>query len=286
MENVRFSDIGSGHEAASLKRNKAMAGKHEHGQDHEVMVVAEEIVKIEAVTTSQGDMILVEDIVLIEIEDLEHHAKHGTKPRKAKSYKIIVDKQPITVHQHSMSGAEILRLVNKLPADWSLTQKLHGAKREKIEPAEVVDFSARGIERFETAPKRANNGDAGRFSPLSADDIEYLNATGFKWQLIPDNGSFALVISDYILPSAFTPAVISLMVRIPARYPTTMLDMFNVFPAVTRSDGRPLQCLSFFPFQGQMWQQWSRHRTTWNPLVDSVSTHMMLVENALIADAA
>jgi hypothetical protein len=263
-----------------------MVAEHQHGRDHENVVIAEEIVGIEVISTGNGEVLLIEEVVLIEIEDLEHHAKHGTKPHKAKSYKIIVDKQPITVRQHSMTGAEILDLVGKPSAKWSLTQKLHGGKREKVEPTDVVDFSARGIERFETAPRAANNGDAGRFSPLSADDIEYLNATGFGWQLIPDAGAFALVIHNYVLPGAFSPAAVDLMVRVPARYPAALLDMFNVFPAVQRKDGRTLLCLSFFSFQGKMWQQWSRHRTTWNPLVDGVATHMMLVENALIADAA
>ena len=264
-----------------------MTSKHEHGHDHEQVVEIDEIVGVEAVQTDRGEVVLVEEeVILIDIEDLEHHAKHGTKPRRAKSYRIVVDKQPITVHQHSMTGAEILHLVNKLPANWTLTQKLHGSKRERVEPNDVVDFSARGIERFETAPKTATNGDASSFSPLNADDIDYLNSTGFKWQLIPDAGSFALVIFGYILPAAFCPAVVNLMVRIPPRYPTALLDMFNVFPAVRRADGRPLQCLSLFQFQGQVWQQWSRHRTVWNPLVDGVATHMMLVENALTADAA
>lgn len=263
-----------------------MATEHQQGREHEHVVIAEGIVDIEVVSTGHGEVVVIEEFVLVEIEDLEHHAKHGTKPHKAKSYRIIVDKQPITVRQHSMTGAEILKLVNKLPADWSLTQKLHGGKREKVEPTDVVDFAARGIERFETAPKKANNGDAGRFSPLSADDIEYLDVSGLSWQLIPEAGGFALIIQNYPLPTVFTSAVVSVMIRIPARYPAAMLDMFNVFPAIGRRDGRPLPCLTPVLFQGQTWQQWSRHRTAWNPMVDGVATHMMLVENALLADAA
>ena len=63
------------------------------------------------------------EVIEVELEDLEECGRQGRKPRHAKSYRIVVDRMPFTVHQHSMTGAEILALVGKLPAGWSLSEK-------------------------------------------------------------------------------------------------------------------------------------------------------------------
>jgi hypothetical protein len=163
------------------------------------------------------------------------------------------------------------------------------AKRVRIEPDQMVNFAGHGVERFETSPKSATNGDARMRGPLTADDVEYLESTGYRWSVVQDAGGFAVILHDYRLPLAFSPSVVDLMVRLPPHYPAAPLDMFNVFPEVRRADGRALPCLSLFPFRDAQWQQWSRHRQPndpWVPGVDGLATHMALVENALAADAA
>ena len=58
---------------------------------------------------------------------------NGTKPRRARSYRIIVDRKPYVVSQHEMTGSQILALVGKSSDGFSLTEKLHGGKRVRIE---------------------------------------------------------------------------------------------------------------------------------------------------------
>jgi hypothetical protein len=254
--------------------------------DHAHIILAA-VEVVEEIETPAGPVIVEEEfLVELELEDLVHHGKHGTKPRKAKKYRIIIDREERTVSKHEMTGREILALVGKTPANTTLTEKRHGGVRVRIEPDQIVVFADHGVERFELAPKSAQNGEAGHGGPLTSDDREYLNSTGLPWRLVPCPGFTALVISGYPLPRGFAPSVVEMMIRIPPLYPMTMLDMFNTFPAVSRVDRRPIAALSLFPFGGQQWQQWSRHRSAWNPSVDCVATHMALVENALSADAA
>ena len=237
------------------------------------------------------------EIILVEIdvEDLEDCGKSGREPRRAKSYRIVIDRLEKFVHHHQMSGREILALVGKSADKFTLTEKLHGGTRVRIEPDEIVVFHRHKVERFETAPRSASNGEMNLGGPLGTDDIEYLNASSYSWKLVPfpfagppGGAGHALILTGYRLPAVFRPAVVDLMIRIPMFYPAAGLDMFNTYPAVTRADARPLQALSLFSFEGQSWQQWSRHRPPgcpWNPATDCLATHMALVESALTIDA-
>lgn len=229
------------------------------------------------------------EVILIEICDLSEHARNGTKPPRAKSYRIVVDGRQHTVHQHEMTGAQILGLVGKAPDRWALQEKLHGGKRVRIAPDQVVEFAHHGVERFETSPKRVTNGEAGPRGPLTEDDAQFLDGLGYEWQIVAEAGAWAVVLRNYSLPAGYQPPTVDLMVRMPAQYPFAPLDMFNVHPPVRRADGRPLANLTTFQFQGAVWQQWSRHREPhmpWVPGLDSLATHMAIVEASLAADLA
>jgi hypothetical protein len=94
---------------------------------------------------------LVEEIVILEeLIDLEEWAKAGKKPQRAKRYRIRIDKEYKEVSVHSMTGREILALVDKTPEKYLLSQKLHGGVVEPVKPDEVVEFHHRSIERFQT----------------------------------------------------------------------------------------------------------------------------------------
>ncbi len=230
---------------------------------------------------------LVIEVILIEFCDLSEHGRNGTKPPRAKSYRIFVDGKPHTVHTHEMTGAEILALAGKTADRWALQEKLHGGKRERIAPDQAVDFSHHGVERFETSPKRVQNGEAGSRGPLTEDDIQFLYGLGYDWHIIQEAGAWAVVIRNYRLPYGYSPQAVDLMVRVPPQYPCAALDMFNVQPPVQRADGRPLANLATVYFQGSTWQQWSRHREPnmpWVPGLDSLATHMALVDACITAD--
>jgi hypothetical protein len=94
---------------------------------------------------------LVEEIVILEeLIDLEQWAKAGRKPQRAKRYRIRIDKEYKVVEVDSMTGREILALVDKTPEKYLLSQKLHGGVVEPIKPDQIVEFHRHAIERFQT----------------------------------------------------------------------------------------------------------------------------------------
>ncbi|MYF52688.1 MAG: hypothetical protein F4039_05425 [Gammaproteobacteria bacterium] len=93
-----------------------------------------------------------------EIVDTEECGKHDRRPPQVRKYRIRIDGQRCIVDTSELTGAAILALVGKEPNEWFLNQKLHGGRRERIAPDDVVDFSRKGIERFETVRKEAQQG--------------------------------------------------------------------------------------------------------------------------------
>lgn len=88
--------------------------------------------------------------ILEEIIDLEEWAKADKKPKRAKSYRLRIDKEYRVVHVHSMTGREILALVGKTPETYLLSQKFRGGRVEPIKADQVVEFHRHQIERFQT----------------------------------------------------------------------------------------------------------------------------------------
>jgi hypothetical protein len=88
--------------------------------------------------------------VLEEIIDLEEWANTNKKPKRAKRYRLRIDKEYRVVEVHSMTGREILALVDKTPETYLLSQKLRGGRVEPIKADQVVVFHHHQIERFQT----------------------------------------------------------------------------------------------------------------------------------------
>lgn len=114
--------------------------KQQHGEEAKVIELVEEIV------------------ILEELIDLEQWAKAGKKPQRAKRYRIRIDKEYKEVAVHSMTGREILALVDKTPEKYLLSQKLHGGVVEPIKPDQIVEFHCHAIERFQTLALDATEG--------------------------------------------------------------------------------------------------------------------------------
>src|SRR5262245_1720764 len=69
----------------------------------------------------------------VEEEDLEAAAKSGKPPRRAKRYRLRVDREYFTVAETSLVGREVLLLAGKTPPEnFLLTQKLHGGQAKKV----------------------------------------------------------------------------------------------------------------------------------------------------------
>jgi hypothetical protein len=82
--------------------------------------------------------------------DLEEWAKAGKNPGPAKVYRIRIDKEKKDVTVSSMTGRQILALVNKTPETHMLSQKVRGGAPEPIGADAIVRFDTPGIERFQT----------------------------------------------------------------------------------------------------------------------------------------
>lgn len=85
-----------------------------------------------------------------ELIDLEEYAKAGKKPPRAKRYRIRIDRDFKEVAATGLTGREILALVGKTPETHMLSQKLRGGQAVPIAANQFVDFTAPGIERFQT----------------------------------------------------------------------------------------------------------------------------------------
>ncbi len=95
---------------------------------------------------------LIEEIVEIveEIIDIEEYAKAGKPVHKDKKYRIRVDKDHFVLHHHEITGRAILELVHKTPDKYRLYQHFHRGQTKVVQPDQVVDLTARGVERFTT----------------------------------------------------------------------------------------------------------------------------------------
>src|SRR5882672_7625407 len=88
--------------------------------------------------------------ILEELIDLEEWAKADKKPKRAKKYRIRIDKEYKVVEVHSLTGRGILGLVNKTPETYLLSQKFRGGRVEPVGADQVVEFDVHQIERFQT----------------------------------------------------------------------------------------------------------------------------------------
>ena len=93
--------------------------------------------------------------------DLEECGKHDRRPPRGHSYRIRVDGGKFTVEANTITGAEVLALVDKNHQDWSLNEKLHGGRRVRIQPGDEIDLCKPGVERFETVRLQAQQGHDG-----------------------------------------------------------------------------------------------------------------------------
>ncbi|MYD31033.1 MAG: hypothetical protein F4201_01545 [Nitrospira sp. SB0677_bin_15] len=213
--------------------------------------------------------------------DLEECGKNERRPPKGQKYRIRIDGNKHIVDSATITGAEILGLVEKSFDEWSLNQKLHGGKREKIDAKTEVDLACPGIERFETVRRQAQQGEKA-LCELLPEDLEYLEANyPAKWkQESEGNGKSGLLIEDFPVPGGYTEKTSTLMLLIPSGYPGAALDMFYFSPSLKRSDGSAVHAVAVEEHFGRTWQRWSRHYT-WEPGFDSVVKHIEYVKHDL-----
>ncbi|MER9203643.1 multiubiquitin domain-containing protein [Mesorhizobium sp. M0933] len=88
--------------------------------------------------------------VLEELIDLEEQAKEGKQPKKAKRYRLRIDKEKKVVEVQEMTGTQILGLVDKTPDKYLLSMKVPGEGFQPVSPEQTVVFHVHRVERFQT----------------------------------------------------------------------------------------------------------------------------------------
>jgi hypothetical protein len=131
---------------------------------------------------------------------------------------------------------------------------------------------------------------------LPEEDEDYLNARGLPWETaaVTEQGARGLwlFVHEFPLPAGYARAddpnsspiaIATLGIRLTG-YPGGALDMAYFQPPLKRVDSRPIPNLGVLLIDEKSFQQWSRHYTQSNPFrvgVDSISTHILLVEEWL-----
>jgi hypothetical protein len=225
---------------------------------------------------------------IIELIELEEHAKrHGTPAPHAKHYAFRVDKTRVVVDTPTITGAEILAKVGKTPQQFKLYEHKRGNQPILVAPDEVEDLREPGIERFTTMPKDTTEGlevPPRRDFRLPAADEEYLDGLGLLWEAIRDRQNQWLILRGWKIPAGYNVGTVDLALLIPSNYSDSQIDMAYFKPQLSRLDGRCINNLSQETIAGEIWQRWSRHRTSqnpWRPGIDDVASHLGLVDEWL-----
>lgn len=121
---------------------------------------------------------------------------------------------------------------------------------------------------------------------LPARDVKFLNEGGLTWELLPDpQGAACLVVKEFnVAAGGFTPAATDLMIRIPAQYPMTPLDMWYCDPPVRlAASGQFAPATQVMESHlGRSWQRFSRHLNGgWRPGIDSLRSYFALIQREL-----
>lgn len=225
---------------------------------------------------------------ILEEVEIEIYAIEEKPLPYAKRYIIRVDREKVTVHKPELTGAEILALVKKTPAQYKLYEHRRHHQPKLIRPDEVVHLHAHHIERFTTMPKDTTEGlgsvALSQAFALPEADQRYLDGLGLSWECIKDRNTQWLILHGWKTPERYNHRQVDVALLIPPLYSDAQIDMVYFDPPLSRTDGKAIGALTTCPIQQKNWQRWSRHRTAqnpWRPGVDDVASHLALVDDWL-----
>jgi len=116
--------------------------------------------------------------------------------------------------------------------------------------------------------------------PRLATDIDDLVRDGWEILVTEDGNRFLLIVPKYVLPPAYTPTSVDLMVMADYMYPQSPMDMFWTDPHVSLATGAAPQNTSSESYGNRNWQRWSYHYQ-WDPARHTVCTHLAVVSDRL-----
>ena len=218
------------------------------------------------------------------------HEKSHPKSRK---WKLNVQGVIVTSDEPTILASDALLAAGFNPnSGWILILKVKGEHKKNIELDDEIDLRHHGIEKLRLTPKEIVNGDVAPSSQMDFALLEkdklHLNKLGVCWVTIIDEGRRWLIIRDYALADGYNYKQLDIACEIPSTYPDAAIDMFYVFPALTLSNGRTItQTDSAINICDKSYQRWSRHlsgKTLWDPLTDSVITHLAVIDESLLRE--
>ncbi|APL76684.1 MULTISPECIES: multiubiquitin domain-containing protein [Enterobacteriaceae] len=168
---------------------------------------------------------------------------------------------------------------------WHIFLKVEGQQKIEKNIDDVIDLRTVGIEKLRLTPKDVNNGEESHvtrrdFSLLPADE-RYLDDMGYLWETSQDGNARWLILYDYKLPNGYNHDQINLALLITSGYPVNMLDMFYVYPPLTRINGASIPATEATVLIDRVaYQRWSRHRS-WDPETDSVISQLAMADGCL-----
>lgn len=125
---------------------------------------------------------------------------------------------------------------------------------------------------------------------LPEEDIEWLEAIPHEYELVRgEDGCLRVVVRGWDVPPGYNVAQVDVNVRIEGGYPDGQIDMVYFHPALQLNCSKAIGAVSEDPFDGVVWQRWSRHRTPanpWRPGIDNLATHFALVDDWLARELA
>ena len=230
---------------------------------------------------------------------MNEHQKEGRRgdeadggEREVRVYRFRIDKGWHESPLPDLTGRDLLVIAGKThPERYKIFQRL-GTELKRVHLDEVVHVSDSGEERFVTLPLDQTEGE--QTLPLRRDfslpgaDRDALDVLGSRWEAVADGSVPRIVIRDHPVGPDYVPSRTDVMLRLPANYPTTQIDMWYFHPPLARTNGAPIKSLVSDTFEGKTWQGWSRHRTPanpWRPDVDDVGTHLQLMAHCLAIEA-
>jgi len=177
-------------------------------------------------------------------------------------------------------------------ANWIAILKRKGEAKLQVALTDSIDLRLPGIEKLRLTPGQINNGEAHSaphrgFQLLNKDET-YLQQRGLTWETFEEGGRRWLVLRNFVLPEGYNHAVVDIAIDVPLAYPRAEIDMFHCLPHLMLKAGGTIgETSGRTAIQGQTYQQWSRHlngQTRWDPVTDSVMTHIAVIEAALLKD--
>lgn len=219
-----------------------------------------------------------EDISLDESYDLRGRgAEKVLVARTDRVFKFKIDDKHLEWPRACISGF-VLRKLADLPANYNLWQEIPGQQDRKIADSDVINFDAKGVERFISLIDQTTEGDT-----LPSFDQTFLVDHGYQFDVVQQGHETGIILKSLDLPEGkFNVEAADILILLPAGYPDCAPDMFYASPHLTLACGQfPKACAVQHTYAGRVWQRWSRHNNAWRPGIDGLRTMVARIKTAL-----